>query len=297
MTPSGIVIVDTPAGLTSHDVVHQLRKLYGTRKVGHAGTLDPMATGVLVIGIKAATRLLGHLSGTTKEYQATIRLGASSTTDDREGELGERCDTSHIDDAAIYVARESQLGTVMQVPSSVSAKRVDGKRAHALARSGEHFELEAAQVRIDSFEIQGINRESGWIDIDVNVVCSSGTFIRAIARDLGSDLGVGGHLIQLRRTRVGPFTIEDSVNLNELMESDNPSSRIIDMGKIAKQIWPHIVVSDSDRQKIAYGQRLAVVDLPEASLLALLDGQGALIALARVTPEAMEYRAVFIGSS
>ena len=297
MTPSGIVIVDKPAGLTSHDVVHQLRKLYGTRKVGHAGTLDPMATGVLVIGINAATRLLGHLSGTTKEYQATIRLGASSTTDDREGELGERCDTSHIDDAAIYVARESQLGTVMQVPSSVSAKRVDGKRAHALARSGEHFELEAAQVRIDSLEIQGINRESGWIDIDINVVCSSGTFIRAIARDLGSDLGVGGHLIQLRRTRVGPFTIEDSVNLNELIESDNPWSRIIDMGKIAKQIWPHIVVSDSDRPKIAYGQRLAVADLPEAPLLALLDGQGALIALASVTPEAMEYRAVFIGSS
>ena len=297
MTPSGIVIVDKPAGLTSHDVVHQLRKLYGTRKVGHAGTLDPMATGVLVIGIKAATRLLGHLSGTTKEYQATIRLGASSTTDDCEGVLGERCDTSHIDDAAIHVARESQLGTVMQVPSSVSAKRVDGKRAHALARSGEHFELEAAQVRIDSFEIQGINRESGWIDIDVNVVCSSGTFIRAIARDLGSDLGVGGHLIQLRRTRVGPFTIENSVKLNELMESDNPSSRIIDMGKIAKQIWPHIVVSDSDRQKITYGQRLAVADLPEAPLLALLDGQGALIALATVTPEAMEYRAVFIGSS
>ena len=297
MTPSGIVIVDKPAGLTSHDVVHQLRKLYGTRKVGHAGTLDPMATGVLVIGINAATRLLGHLSGTTKEYQATIRLGASSTTDDREGELGERCDTSHIDDAAIYVARESQLGTVMQVPSSVSAKRVDGKRAHALVRSGEHFDLEAAQVRIDSLEIQGINRESGWIDIDVNVVCSSGTFIRAIARDLGSDLGVGGHLIQLRRTRVGPFTIENSVKLNELMESDNPSSRIIDMGKIAKQIWPHIVVSDSDRQKITYGQRLAVADLPEAPLLALLDGQGALIALASVTPEAMEYRAVFIGSS
>ena len=297
MTPSGIVIVDKPAGLTSHDVVHQLRKLYGTRKVGHAGTLDPMATGVLVIGINAATRLLGHLSGTTKEYQATIRLGASSTTDDCEGVLGERCDTSHIDDAAIHVARESQLGTVMQVPSSVSAKRVDGKRAHALVRSGEHFDLEAAQVRIDSLEIQGINRESGWIDIDVNVVCSSGTFIRAIARDLGSDLGVGGHLIQLRRTRVGPFTIENSVKLNELMESDNPSSRIIDMGKIAKQIWPHIVVSDSDRQKITYGQRLAVADLPEAPLLALLDGQGALIALASVTPEAMEYRAVFIGSS
>ena len=297
MTPSGIVIVDKPAGLTSHDVVHQLRKLYGTRKVGHAGTLDPMATGVLVIGINAATRLLGHLSGTTKEYQATIRLGASSTTDDCEGVLGERCDTSHIDDAAIHVARESQLGTVMQVPSSVSAKRVDGKRAHALVRSGEHFDLEAAEVRIDSLEIQGINRESGWIDIDVNVVCSSGTFIRAIARDLGSDLGVGGHLIQLRRTRVGPFTIENSVKLNELMESDNPSSRIIDMGKIAKQIWPHIVVSDSDRQKITYGQRLAVADLPEAPLLALLDGQGALIALASVTPEAMEYRAVFIGSS
>ena len=297
MTTSGIVIVDKPAGLTSHDVVHQLRKLYGTRKVGHAGTLDPMAMGVLVIGINAATRLLGHLSGTSKEYQATIRLGASSTTDDCEGELGERCDTSHLDDAAIYAACEGQLGTIMQVPSTVSAKRIDGKRAHALVRSGEHFELKASQVRIDSLKTQRITRESGWIDIDVNVVCSSGTFIRAIARDLGSDLGVGGHLVRLRRTRVGPFTVEDSVNLKALMGSDDPPCRVIDMGKIAKQIWPHIVVSDSDRQKVTYGQRLAVADLPAAPLLAILDGQGALIALASVTPEAMEYRAVFIGSS
>ena len=297
MTSSGIVIIDKPAGLTSHDVVHQLRKIFGTRRVGHAGTLDPMATGVLVVGINSATRLLGHLSLGTKEYQATIRLGAGSSTDDSQGDLGEKHDVSGLSDQDVRSSIESFQGTIWQVPSSVSAKRVKGQRAHELVRAGQDVDLEASQVHIESIHIHRISRYAGWVDVDVVVICSTGTFIRAIARDVGKDLKVGGHLTQLRRTRVGPFHLGESVTLTQVLESDNPWSHVIDMATVAKRMWPHVVVSASDRRKVSFGQRLSVENLPAASLLALLDEEGSLLALAGVNADSMEYRAVFIGTS
>lgn len=297
MTRSGIVIVDKPAGLTSHDVVHQMRKIYGTRRVGHAGTLDPMATGVLVVGINAATRLLGHLSLATKEYEAIIRLGAASSTDDSQGDLGEKSDTSGLSDQDVRAAIERHQGTIWQVPSSVSAKRVKGQRAHELVRSGHDVNLEANQVHIESIHIRRITHDAGWVDVDVAVICSTGTFIRAIARDVGKDLHVGGHLTQLSRTRVGPFKLDESVTLPQLLESENPWAYAMNMATVAKQMWPHVVVSASDRQKISFGQRLSAANLPTESLLALLDDDGTLLALASVNSESMDYRAVFVGVS
>lgn len=297
MTHSGVIIVDKPSGLTSHDVVHQLRKVFGTRKVGHAGTLDPMATGVLVVGLNSATRLLGYLSLATKEYRATIRLGASSTTDDSQGVLGEKFDASVLSDEVILAACRNQQGSISQVPSTVSAKKVNGRRAHELVRAGEQVQLAANQVYVESININRIHRNLGWVDLDIDVTCSSGTFIRAIARDVGIELGVGGHLTRLRRTRVGPFRVQDSRSLDELLVSPNPWVHVTSMADIACQMWPHVVVSESERDKVSHGQRLAVDSLPVEPLLALVDQNGELIALATTTPEAMEYRAVFIGGS
>lgn len=297
MTSSGVLIIDKPTGLTSHDVVNQLRKIYGTRRVGHAGTLDPLATGILVVGINSATRLLGHLSLGTKEYQATIRLGAGSSTDDSQGDLGEKCETSGLSDQDVRSAFETYRGTFWQVPSSVSAKRVKGQRAHELVRAGLDVELEANQVHIDSINIHRITRHAGWVDVEVSVICSTGTFIRAIARDVGQDLKVGGHVTQLRRTRVGPFSLDESVTLTQLLECENPWESVIDMSTVAKRVWPHVVVSATDRQKISFGQRLSVENLPSESLLALLDENGTLLALAGVNGDSMEYRAVFVAAS
>ena len=297
MTSSGILIIDKPTGLTSHDVVNRLRKIYRTRRVGHAGTLDPMATGILVVGINSATRLLGHLSLGTKEYQATIRLGAGSSTDDSQGDLGEKCDTSSLSDQDVRSSLENYQGTIWQVPSSVSAKRVDGQRAHELVRAGLDVDLEANQVHIESIQIHRITRYAGWVDVDCEIACSTGTFIRAIARDVGHDLKVGGHLTQLRRTRVGPFNLDESVTLTELLECENPWESVLDMATVAKRVWPHVVVSATDRKKISFGQRLPVENLPVESLLALLDEDGTLLALAGVNGDSMEYRAVFVGAS
>ena len=215
---SGLVIVDKPAGVTSHDVVSRVRRLAGTRKVGHAGTLDPMATGVLVLGVNRATRLLGHLTLTEKAYDATLRLGASTTTDDAEGELVSTAPTGDLDEETIRSALASFVGVIEQVPTSVSAIKVDGRRAYDRVREGEDVELAARPVTIHELEVHQVRPGVERLEVDISVRCSSGTYVRAIARDLGAALGVGGHLGVLRRTAVGPFTLDDAQTLERLTE-------------------------------------------------------------------------------
>ena len=234
---SGILLVDKPAGFTSHDAVARTRRLAGTRKVGHAGTLDPMATGLLILGLNSSTRLLTYLVGLDKEYFATIRLGASTTTDDAEGELIATAAPEAV--AAITTDQlDHQLarltGPIQQVPSSVSAIKVDGKRAYARVRAGESFELPARAVTVSAFELLEQRSEPGHLDLDVRVECSSGTYIRALARDLGAALGVGGHLVALRRTRIGPFGIADAAPLADL----DPAARLIDPATVATALFP-----------------------------------------------------------
>src|SRR5271168_1068986 len=216
----GIVVVDKPAAMTSHDVVGRCRRIFSTRRVGHAGTLDPMATGVLVIGVERATKILGLLSATSKSYAATIRLGQTTSTEDAEGELLQSISADHLTDEEIAAAVTGLRGDIEQVPSSVSAIKVGGRRAYQLIREGHNVELEARAVRIDRFEVMAARRGAdGVIDVDVQVDCSSGTYIRALARDLGDALGVGGHLTSLRRTRVGRFGIDEARSLDDLAES------------------------------------------------------------------------------
>ncbi|MHA3022499.1 tRNA pseudouridine(55) synthase TruB [Mycobacterium sp. BMJ-28] len=218
-TDPGLVIVDKPAGLTSHDVVGRCRRLFGTRKVGHAGTLDPMATGVLVVGIERATKILGLLITTDKSYAATIRLGRTTSTDDAEGEVLQDVSAAHLTDAQIEAAVAGLRGDIDQVPSAVSAIKVGGQRAYKLAREGQAVELAARPVRIHRFDVLAARRCDDFVDVDVEVDCSSGTYIRALARDAGAALGVGGHLTALRRTRVGRYGLDEARTLDELAEA------------------------------------------------------------------------------
>jgi tRNA pseudouridine55 synthase len=218
MTDAGLVVVDKPAGITSHDVVGRCRRIFGTRKVGHAGTLDPMATGVLVVGIERATKILGLLTATDKSYSATIRLGQTTSTEDAEGEVLQTVSADGVTDAQIGEAVATLRGEIAQVPSAVSAIKVGGKRAYQLAREGQVVELAARTIRIDRFDVLAVRRHEGLVDVDVEVDCSSGTYIRALARDVGADLGVGGHLTALRRTRVGGFGLDQARTLDELSE-------------------------------------------------------------------------------
>ena len=217
MTQSGLLLVDKPAGFTSHDVVAKLRGILGTRRVGHAGTLDPMATGLLVVGVNAGTKLLTYLVGADKTYLATIRLGQATNTDDADGEaVGESIDSRNLSVDDIQIEINRLTGNIMQVPSSVSAIKVDGKRAYAMVRGGEEVKLEPRPVLVSKFEIVGkpAIAEAFFLDIDVIIDCSSGTYVRALARHLGVALGVGAHLTALRRTRVGSYSIDSAVMLD-----------------------------------------------------------------------------------
>ncbi|WP_069387780.1 tRNA pseudouridine(55) synthase TruB [Cellulosimicrobium cellulans] len=224
--PDGLLVVDKPGGWTSHDVVGRARRLAGTRKVGHAGTLDPMATGVLVLGVGRATRLLTYLVGADKEYTATVRLGVATTTDDAEGEVVTRADASGVAREALEAEVARLTGDIEQVPSTVSAIKVDGKRAYARARAGEEVELAARPVIVSRFDVHDVrpvppgtgglpDDAPAALDVDVTVVCSSGTYVRALARDLGAALGTGGHLTALRRTRVGGYGLDLAVTLED----------------------------------------------------------------------------------
>jgi tRNA pseudouridine55 synthase len=218
----GLVIIDKEAGVTSHDVVGQLRRIAHTRRVGHAGTLDPMATGVLVLAVGRATRLLNHLELGDKQYEATIRLGQATNTDDADGQIISGAPASAIDEPQVRRAIEGFVGEIMQVPSSVSAIKVDGQRAYKLVRAGESVELEARGVIVSRFELLSVTRRDELLDVDVVVDCSAGTYIRALARDLGAALGVGGHLTALRRTQVGRFTIADTMTVEQLKDLADP---------------------------------------------------------------------------
>ena len=253
MTPDGLVVVDKPAGWTSHDVVARVRRLAGTRKVGHAGTLDPMATGVLVLGVERATRLLTYVVGADKEYRATIRLGASTTTDDAEGEVLARADASHLGAADLVPHVRALTGAIEQVPSAVSAIKVDGKRAYARVRAGEDVQLAARPVTVHRFDVHEARpADDGALDVDVTVVCSSGTYIRALARDLGAALGVGGHLTALRRTRVGPYGLDVARTLEELEAAFD----VLPVADAARTAFAVRDLTAEEAQALAYGQRI-----------------------------------------
>lgn len=250
---AGLLIVDKQAGITSHDVVSRCRKIFNTRRVGHAGTLDPMATGVLVIGIERATKLLGLLSLTTKSYEATIRLGAATTTDDREGEIIASADASAVTDEQIQSVVAGLTGDIEQVPAKVSAIKVDGRRAHALVRTGAEFDLAARPVTVRRFDVVDTRRDGHFVDLDVVVDCSAGTYIRSLARDLGAELGVGGHLTALRRTAVGPFTLEHALTLDEVRERPHVS---LDIDEAVKISFPHRGIDDDEAESISQGRWL-----------------------------------------
>ncbi|MBT0567861.1 tRNA pseudouridine(55) synthase TruB [Williamsia sp. CHRR-6] len=271
---AGLVIIDKPAGITSHDVVARCRKIFGTRRIGHAGTLDPMATGVLILGVERATKLLGLLSLTTKSYLATIRLGASSDTDDRDGEIGARSNVAHLDRTDVETAIAGFVGEIDQVPARVSAIKVDGRRAHALARAGAEFELAPRRVTVTRFEVLDARQVEGWLDLDVAVDCSSGTYIRSLARDLGSVLAVGGHLTALRRTAVGPFTIEHAATLEAIAEHGRLNHPIDEAVSLA---FPRRVIDDEEAESISQGRWLEPIGM--SGVYAAVDRQGRAIAL------------------
>ncbi|MGI5129086.1 tRNA pseudouridine(55) synthase TruB [Pseudonocardia sp. CA-107938] len=248
--PPGLVVVDKPGGMTSHDVVGRLRRIFSTRKIGHAGTLDPMATGVLVCGVGRATKLLGHLALDTKAYTATIRLGATTTTDDVEGEIVETADARGVSDAAITAGISALTGDIQQVPSSVSAIKVDGQRAYARVRAGEEVVLPARPVTVSEFTL--VARHG--TDLDVVVACSSGTYVRALARDLGAALGVGGHLTVLRRTRVGPFDLSHARTLDAL-ETDPTLSLPLDQA--VDTAFARHDLNEAGAIDVSHGKRLA----------------------------------------
>ncbi|MGV0834791.1 tRNA pseudouridine(55) synthase TruB [Mycolicibacterium thermoresistibile] len=281
--PAGLVVVDKPGGLTSHDVVGRCRRLFGTRKVGHAGTLDPMATGVLVVGIERATKILGLLTAADKSYTATIRLGQTTSTDDAEGELLEEVSATGLTDGQITEAVAALRGDIEQVPSAVSAIKVGGQRAYKLAREGQQVELAARPVRIDRFDVLDIRRHAdapapggAVIDVDVVVDCSTGTYVRALARDVGAALGVGGHLIALRRTRVGRFGLDEARTLDELAEQAQLSYSLDEACLLA---FPRRDLTAEEAESAGHGRPLAPAGIagvyaataPDGRVIALLE--------------------------
>ncbi len=277
--PPGIVVVDKPAGMTSHDVVGRCRRIFGTRKVGHAGTLDPMATGVLVVGIERATKILGLLTATDKSYAATIRLGQATSTEDAEGEVVATVSAAHVTDSEIAAAVTALRGEIDQVPSSVSAIKVDGQRAYKLAREGRSVELAARRVRIDRFDVSAVRRVDAFLDVDVAVDCSSGTYIRALARDVGTTLGVGGHLTALRRTRVGRFDLAQARSLDDLADTPRLSHPLDAACLLA---FPRRDVTADEAESARHGRALKPAGIdgiyaavaPDGDVIALLRDEG-----------------------
>jgi tRNA pseudouridine55 synthase len=289
--PPGLLLVDKPGGMTSHDVVARARRVLSVRKVGHAGTLDPMATGLLVLGVGTATRLLGHVGGHDKTYDATIRLGQSTVTDDREGEVLASASTAHLDDDAVRAALAAQTGPLQQVPSSVSAVKVDGRRSYDRVRAGEVVELAARSVTVHRLDVHAVTRpEPDLVDVEVPVACTAGTYIRAIARDAGAALGVGGHLTALRRTASGPFSVDRAAPVVEAGAAllAGGGDGFLPLAQAATTVFPVRPVTAEEARALAYGQRIpatgtpglhAAVD-PEGRLAALLEDSGS---TARVT--------------
>jgi tRNA pseudouridine55 synthase len=288
-----MVLVDKPGGITSHDVVARGRRAFGTRKVGHAGTLDPMATGLLVLGVEGATRLLTYIVGLDKTYEATIRLGESTDSDDADGEITATMEASTLADEQIHHAIVPLTGRISQVPSRVSAIKVNGRRAYDLARAGEEVELAAREVTVSRFDVLDLRRAAtgsaavagsasgegsatgdGVVDLDVVIDCSSGTYIRALARDLGAALGVGGHLIALRRTRIGPFEVREAVAVDALAEAS-----VLTPAFVAEGVLGRFDVTAEEARDLRHGKRLVGAAPRLAAGVAAIDPDGALVGI------------------
>jgi tRNA pseudouridine55 synthase len=275
--PSGLVVVDKSGGLTSHDVVARVRRLAGTRKVGHAGTLDPMATGVLVLGVGRATRLLGHLMLTDKAYDATIRLGVSTITDDAEGDVVATAPVDGIDAQQVRDELARFVGDIEQVPTAVSAIKVGGKRSYQRVREGEQVALEARPVTVHELVVHEVRAEGEHLDVDVSLRCSSGTYVRAIARDLGAALGVGGHLTALRRTAVGPYRLSDARTLEQLADEFS----VMPIADAARAAFPSYDLDAEQAQAVRFGRALPLeledltaVFAPDGEFLAIYEPRG-----------------------
>lgn len=297
---SGLVIVDKPPGWTSHDVVARIRRLAGTRRVGHAGTLDPMATGVLVVGVEKATRMLGHLALTQKQYSATIRLGQATDSDDADGQIVAAVPAGTISAGALDAAAAQLTGEIQQVPPGISAIKVAGKRAYQLTREGAAPRLAARTVTVTALSIMAVRPLGDLTDVDIEVTCSSGTYIRAIARDLGAALEVGGHLTALRRTRVGPYEIAAAATLDELADG----LRMISLAQAAAAAFPRRDLTAQEALLIAHGGRLTAAAGPTPQLVPAHGGpvaafgpDGALIALLTEEQGQLRSLAVFVSSS
>lgn len=277
----GLIVVDKPAGMTSHDVVARVRRAARTRRVGHGGTLDPMATGVLVIGVERATRLLTYVIGSRKSYLGTIRLGQRTVTDDAEGEVVAEASAAHVTEADIRGVLATFVGEIDQVPSAVSAIKIKGVRSYARVRGGEEVELAARKVTISRLDVTGVRPVDGgerW-DVDIEVDCSSGTYIRAIARDLGAALGVGGHLIALRRTAVGRFTLAEAVTIEELFERAERAEPVVTLG-LAEAARRCFTVRDVDAESarlLGHGAPLPAVGIDGP--YAVFDPAGEVVAI------------------
>lgn len=284
-TPDGVLVVDKPQDWTSHDVVARARRLCATRKVGHAGTLDPMATGVLVLGVGRATRLLTFLVGHDKDYTATVRLGQSTLTDDAEGEVTEATGARDLDRAAVEAAVAGLTGTIEQVPSAVSAIKVQGRRSYHRVRAGEDVDLPARPVTVSRFVVGDLRQtlvgDTPVVDVDVEVTVSAGTYVRALARDLGRALGTGGHLTALRRTRVGGFTLDDAHPLAELEARQGDPMPVVPLAEAARAAFPVRELDEPQARAVGYGQRVRSAEpgrpgpvaafAPDGTLVAMLD--------------------------
>jgi len=269
---NGFLLIDKAGGMTSHDVVAMTRKKLDTKKVGHAGTLDPMATGVLVLGVGIATRLLTYITDGKKTYEATILLGKSTHTDDKEGDLTFTADNaaiSKISDDQIKDELAKFIGNIKQRPSSVSAIKIDGKTAHARVRAGESVEIAEREITIYELITKEIRHTADAIEVEITVTCSAGTYIRAIARDLGDKLKIGGHLISLRRTLVSPFSIEQCQSVND--------ANLIPVGEVVEKLFPIRKLELSQSREISFGR--VIEQNSSEEVFAAIDNLGNFVAL------------------
>ena len=278
LATSGLVVVDKPAGITSHDVIGRLRRIFHTRRVGHAGTLDPLATGVLIVGINRGTKFLTHLVAATKSYQATIRLGMATTTDDAEGTEISRADTTHLTNDDITAALPQFTGRIMQRPAAVSAIKIDGKRAHERVRAGESITIPAREITISQLTPTSFDHHDGFVDMNITVDCSSGTYIRSIARDLGEALHVGGHITALRRTAVGNFTLTDARTLTQLETNPHLS---LSLDQALTRCYPTLTITETEATALSMGQWLPARGLSGTHTAVSPDGHS--IALVKET--------------
>ncbi|WP_285135859.1 tRNA pseudouridine(55) synthase TruB [Microbacterium sp. lyk4-40-TSB-66] len=277
MVRAGILLVDKPGGITSHDVVSRARRALGTRKIGHAGTLDPMATGLLVLGVEGATRLLTYIVGADKTYEATIVLGIATDSDDADGVETERADAATVAavaDEAIAAGIRALTGEIEQVPSTVSAIKVGGRRAYDLARAGEEVELKARRVTVSRFDVRAMRRGDSVVELDVVVDCTSGTYIRALARDLGRALGVGGHLTMLRRTRIGSFDVTAAASVDDVAED-----ALIAPATAAAVVVGALAVGADEARDLRHGKRIDGGGRLTGAVAAAIDPDGRLVGI------------------